>query len=250
MTGNFGRYAMVGLLAALGFFSARGEASVVIGGTRVVYPAQDKEVTVKLTNEGTTPSLVQVWMDTGDDEAKPDATKVPFIITPPITRIEGGKSQAVRVMYTKDPQATDKETLFWLNMLDVPPKANNPDGKNIMQFAIRTRIKFFFRPAGLPGDPATAPDKLTWKLVNGEGGKGVALQATNPSPYYVNFARIGLKVGEHVYNNKNGGMVAPGASNTFEVPDLTHRPNGDVKVKFDVINDYGGIGSHELLLSQ
>jgi chaperone protein EcpD len=245
MTGKFWLYAMVGALAATSLFAARSEAGVVIGGTRVVYPAQDREVTVKLTNEGTVPSLVQVWMDNGDEKATPDAAKVPFTVLPPISRLEGGKSQAIRVLYTKEPLPADKETLFWFNMLDVPPKADNSDGKNLMQFAIRTRIKFFFRPPGLPGDAISAPEKLTWKLLSGEGGKGVVLQATNPTPYYVNFASVSLVAGKHVYTNKQGGMVAPGASSTFSIPDLAVRPDGDLKAAFEAINDYGGVGPHE-----
>jgi chaperone protein EcpD len=250
MTGRFWRYAMAGVLAATSLFAARSEAGVVMGGTRVVYPSQDREVTIKLSNEGKIPSLVQVWMDNGDEQSTPDATKVPFTILPPISRIEPGKSQAVRVLYTKEPLPTDKESLFWFNLLDVPPKANNPDGKNLMQFAVRTRIKFFFRPSGLAGDAITAPDKLTWKLVNGEDGKGVALQATNPTPYYVNFASVSIVAGKHVHTNKHGGMVAPGASSIFPIPDLASRPEGDVKAAFEAISDYGGIGAHESPLSQ
>jgi chaperone protein EcpD len=250
MTGNFWRYAIIGLLTTTSLLAARSEASVVIGGTRVVYPAQDKEVTIKLTNEGQNPSLIQVWLDNGDEQSSPDSTKVPFTIMPPISRIEAGKSQAVRVMYTKEPLPSDKETLFWFNSLDVPPKASNPDGKNLMQFAVRTRIKFFFRPAGLAGDSITAYTKLTWKLVDNKDGKGVVLQATNSSPYYINFASVSLGVGDHTYTDKHGGMVAPGASSTFQIPGLVGRPSGEMKAIFEVINDYGGVGVRNAPLSQ
>jgi chaperone protein EcpD len=246
MTTNFWRCATVGLLAAASLFGVRSEASVVIGGTRVVYPSQDKEITVKLTNQGASPELVQVWMDSGDEKSTPDSARVPFTLTPPIFRMEPNKGQAVRVMYSKEPLPTDRESLFWINMLEVPPKSDNPDGKNLMQFAFRTRIKFFFRPAGLTGDVATAPDKLSWKLLEDESGKGLALQVSNPTPYYVNFSEVGLKVGPRFYEHKSGGMVAPGATSTFKIPGLLARPVGDVKAKFDVINDYGAIGPHEV----
>jgi chaperone protein EcpD len=246
MTTNLWRCAMVGLLAAAGLFGARSEASVVIAGTRVVYPSQDKEITIKLTNPGASPELVQVWMDSGDEKSTPDSARVPFTLTPPIFRMEPHKGQAVRVMYSKEPLPTDKESLFWVNMLEVPPRADNPDGKNLMQFAFRTRIKFFFRPAGLAGDVATASDKLSWKLLEDGRGKGLLLQVSNPTPYYVNFSTVGLKVGARFYEHKSGGMVAPGATSTFKIPDLMSRPAGDVRAKFDVINDYGAIGPHEV----
>ncbi|MFC3650399.1 molecular chaperone [Dyella humi] len=242
---NVMRYAMAGLFLCAGIFAGRSEASVVIGGTRVVYPAQEKEVTIKLTNQGVKPALVQVWLDDGDAKSTPTSSKVPFEVLPPFFRLDPTKGQAVRVMYTKEPLPTDKETLFWVNVLEVPPKSAN-DGRNLLEFAFRTRIKLFFRPAGLPGTVNSAPEKLTWKLVNGEGGKGMALQVTNPTPYYVNFAHVGLKMGERSISQKGekgekGGMVAPGGTTTFPLSELSSRPTGDVKAQFDVITDFGAI---------
>ena len=48
-------------------------ASVIIDGTRVVYPQKAREVTVQLHNTGETPSLVQSWVDEGDKDATPDS---------------------------------------------------------------------------------------------------------------------------------------------------------------------------------
>jgi chaperone protein EcpD len=238
---NVLRYAMVGLIAMAGICAGRSEASVVIGGTRVVYPSREKEVTVKLTNESERPALVQVWLDAGDERSTPDTAKVPFTVAPPIFRMEPGKGQALRVMYTKEPLPTDKETLFWINVLEVPPKAENTDGKNLLQFAFRTRIKMLFRPTELTGDVSTAPDKLRWKLIPGETGKGLALQVSNPTPYYVNFARVAIQAGGHDKGNQGGGMVAPGGSSTFPLKDVESRPSGDVTAAFSVISDYGAV---------
>lgn len=248
---NAVRYAMAGLLLAAGLFAARSEASVIISGTRVVYPAQEKEVTVRLTNEGKVPMLVQSWLDNGDADANPDSIKVPFTLTPPIFRMDAGKGQAVRLMYTQEPLPTDKESLFWLNVLEVPPKAANPEGRNLLQFAFRTRIKLFFRPSGLQGNSQEAPNKLVWKLINDKDGKGLALEASNPTPYYVNFSSVGLKVGDHSYSQQGalGGMVAPGGSSTFLIKELTTRPAGGARADFSTINDYGAITKADAALT-
>jgi len=233
---------MTGSLLCAALLANRAEATVVISGTRVVYPAQESEVTVRLENRGNIPSLVQVWADEGDEKSTPENAKVPFAITPPFFRLDGGKSGSVRMVYTKEPLPNDKESLFWLNVLEVPPKSSD-DGRNKLEFAFRTRIKMFFRPAGLPGNAASAAHKLIWKLVGGEGGKGVALQVTNPTPYYVNFAKVGLTIGERSINERGGGMVAPGGATTFPIKELTSRPSGDVKTQFDVISDFGAIST-------
>ena len=63
-------------------------ASVVIGGTRVVFPAQQGEVTVRLSNKSDHPALVEAWIDTGNPNSTPDSVSTPFLITPPLFRME------------------------------------------------------------------------------------------------------------------------------------------------------------------
>lgn len=239
---NAMRYAAAACALVFGLMTGRSEASVVIAGTRIVYPAQDKEVTIKLTNEGKRPSLVQFWLDDGDEKSTPDTAKVPFTVMPPVFRIDAGKAQTVRVAYVGASLPTDKESLFWINALEIPPKPENTNGSNYMQFAFRTRIKLFYRPKGLPGDAIAAPDKLECTLVPAQSGKGMTLKITNPTPYYVNFAHIGIKVGERVADAEGrGGMVAPGATAEFQIPDLNSATGAQAAL--DVINDYGGMNT-------
>lgn len=56
------------IFAAFGFSGAV-SASVVLDATRVIYPEDKSEVTVRMTNEGEQPKLVQVWIDDGDKQA-------------------------------------------------------------------------------------------------------------------------------------------------------------------------------------
>jgi chaperone protein EcpD len=234
------RHVITGLLLCAALLVGRAEAAVVINHTRVVYPAEGNEVTVQLSNKGNAPSLVRVWVDAGDEKSTPENAKVPFVITPPLFRLDAGKSGAVRVMYTDEPLPSDKESLFFLNVLDVPPKSNG--GRNMLEFAVRSRIKLFFRPTGLPGNAAGAAHKLTWKLIDADAGKGYALQATNPTPYYVNFAKIGLIAGEQSFSTtRQGGMVAPGGTTVFPIKDLIQKPSGDLKARVNVIGDSGAI---------
>lgn len=237
-------YAMVGVFLVASGFAARAEADVVINGTRIIYSSEEKEATVKLNNQGATPMLVQIWMDDGDEKVVPEKAKTPFTLMPPMFRMEAGKGLAVRVIYTGEPLPSDKESLFWFNLLEVPPRPKDAEGRNLLQFAFRTRIKFFFRPAGLPGSANDAFKQLSWKLVNAPEGKGVALQVTNPSPYYVNFAHVGLKIDKQREVGL-GGMVAPGATTVFPLTNLQGRPKGNVLATFDVINDFGAIAEHE-----
>lgn len=213
------------LLLALCLASTTASASIIIGGTRVVYPASNKEVTVKLSNVGTAPVLIQSWIDNGDTEARPEDISVPFTLTPPINRVEPGKGQMLRLAYTGASLPSNKESIFWLNVLEIPAKATPAPGKeNFLQMAFRSRIKLFFRPDGLPGNPDEAPSLLNWT----SAANGISVK--NPTPYYISMASIKV-------NGKEipGTMVAPDESKLLSLPSAS--PGS--KVNFIFINDYG-----------
>lgn len=226
---------MIASLAAAG----TADASVVIGATRVVYPEKEQEVTVRLTNEGKRPSLVQAWIDDGNVNALPDDSKVPFMLTPPLFRLDPKKGQSLRLIYTKEPLAPDRETLYWLNVLDVPPQeADDPDSPNLLQLAFRSRIKLFFRPAALQGVADESAEKVTWRFAPKAGG-GYALEAKNPTPYHVTFTRVTVKSGSTTWTNDTGGMVKPRATEQFNVGNVASQPTGPIEVDYTFLDDYG-----------
>lgn len=203
-------------------------STVVITGTRVIYPATDKEVTVKMNNNGTSPVLVQSWIDSGDRNSTPENAKAPFFITPPVNRVNAGRGQVLRIRYTGEKLPQDKESLFFLNVLEVPPKVKNAEGQNMLHMAFRSRLKLFFRPAGLAGKPTDAPGKVVWTR------SGNNISATNPTPFHINVALFTedekgeIPVGE-------GGIVKPGDVRTFT---LSKSARQFYPV---IINDYGAM---------
>jgi chaperone protein EcpD len=214
-------------------------AAVVVDGTRVVYPAAKREVTINIRNPGPTPSLVQAWLDAGDPHAKPGESKVPFVLTPPLFRLDPTKVQSLRLVYTHDPLPEDRESLFWLNVLDIPPRAAaNPDVPNQLELAFKHRMKVFFRPAALAGSAADAPARLTWKLLS-KDGKLVGIEASNPTAYHVSLIQVTATAGGHAVNFKVD-MVDPFASRSFDLPDPVAAPNGTVALEYSFVNDYGG----------
>jgi chaperone protein EcpD len=225
-------------LCLAGFIGADAHAGIVITGTRAIYPAADREITIGLTNDDKkTPRLVQAWIDGGDATISPDKADVPFHITPPIFRMEPGASQSLRVVYTKEPLPTDKESLFWLNVLEVPPKPTDTADANVLQFAFRTRIKLFFRPDGLPGQTQDAPKALTWALAN----DGRTLQVSNPTPYYVSFQSVALVQGVKLHEASDDmRMVAPFGTLSIALKDPVATPAANAEVRFKTINDSGG----------
>jgi chaperone protein EcpD len=214
-------------------------AGVIVNGTRVVYPAAKREVTISLQNAGQTPSLVQAWLDTGDIHSKPGESKVPFVLTPPLFRLDPTKVQSLRLVYTHDPLPQDRESLFWLNVLDIPPRAAaNPDMPNQLDLAFKHRMKVFFRPSGLTGSAADAPARMSWKLLS-KDGKLTGIQASNATAYHVSLTQVTATVGGHPVTIK-ADMVDPFASRSFDLPDPVSAPSGAVTIEYWFVNDYGG----------
>lgn len=210
---------MVFLLIVVAFSQFSAQAGVVIGGTRLIYHGDKKEATLTVKNPDNIPYLVQSWVSSEKD----NSAKAPFLITPPLFRLDSGKENILRVMRMAGSLPADRESLFWLSVKSVPPS----EGKgNQLQIAIRTQIKLIYRPTGLKGSLDDAASRLRWQR------KGNQLQAVNDSPYYLSFYQVSLQ------NEKieEPSMVAPGGTVSYP---LSPSARGN-RVSWQIINDFGG----------
>ncbi|MGT2474568.1 fimbrial biogenesis chaperone [Paraburkholderia terrae] len=237
--GNVIRKLMAAAVITAGVFVTHAQASIVITGTRVIFPGQAREATIKLTNEGEQPALVQAWLDQGDANESPETIDVPFTLTPAMFRLDPKNGQTLRLIYTKQPLAQDKETLYWLNVLEVPPKVQVNDDVNRLQLAYRTRIKVIFRPQGLPGNAGEAAALTRWEIARDGDRKGYVLKATNPTPYFLNLGSVALRVADKEFD-AGAGYVKPGESELFPVNALTTDVGVGAEVEYTSVNDWGG----------
>lgn len=200
-------------------FGAQVQAGVIIGGTRLIYDGSKKEASLSVANPDKVPYLIQSWVDS----AEGDTSKAPFIITPPLFRLDGDQNNVLRVVRAGGNLPTDKESLYWLNIKSIPSAEKK---ENTLQIAVKTRIKLIYRPQGLPGSLEEAAQGLKWQR------SGNAVQVTNSSPYYVTFFKV--RVNGSLL--KNATMVAPQSSARFDLP--TGVTGG--ALSWEIINDYGG----------
>ncbi|MCK6903993.1 molecular chaperone [Enterobacter roggenkampii] len=207
--------------AALTASFSNAYAGVIIGGTRVIFDGGKKEASISINNADSVPYLIQSWVDMPEG----NANKAPFIVTPPLYRLDGGQQNIERILLSGSlPQ--DKESLFWLNIKAIPSASKQ---ENSLQIAVKTRIKLIYRPSGLKGTtPEEQANKLTWSR------SGNKLMVTNPTQYVINFNEI--SVGDKKLDEVS--WVAPGATAVFSLP---AGANGN-HITFKVINDYGSPG--------
>lgn len=209
-------------------------AGIVIYGTRVIYPAEKNEITLQLMNQEQNASLVQAWIDDGNTSLPPEKIQVPFLLTPPVVRVPGNSGQQLKIKKMPNTLPKNKESLFYLNVLDIPP--NNPvnAGKNVIKFAMQNRIKLFYRPSGIaPVNSATFK-----KIVLVRNGKSFIIKNDNAN--WVTVAEI--KFGSVKINDKSV-MVAPFSSE----PVMVKSSNAN-QYKLTIINDYGSFISDSVSL--
>ncbi|ELC7203507.1 molecular chaperone [Enterobacter hormaechei] len=220
------RYADMVLALLLTFLSVQAQAGIVIGGTRVIYNGDKKEASAAIRNpEKSGVYLVQSWVDSGEQ-----GSKVPFIVTPPLFRINPGEENILRIVRTGGNLPQDKESVFWLNVKSIPATDDSKPHTNVLQVVMKSRIKLFYRPAGLEGQPEAAYHQLSAVR------SGNHLTLSNPTPYYVTL--FTLKVdGQEI---KEADMVPPEGSASF-----TLSSSSASSVTWQAISDYGGISQTE-----
>jgi fimbrial chaperone protein len=231
-------------IAVLAFSAQAGMAvgSVVLPNTRVIYDGNAPERSLQFSNPDDGPSVMQVWIDSGDEQSTPKTADAPFVVTPPIFRIEAKGGQMVRLVYTGKDLPQDRETVFYLNTLQVPSVNATYADENQMLVMLRNRIKLFYRPSGLPDSAQNAPEKLSFSVAR--EGKGARVSAKNASSYFVSLVDGSLVCGSHTATFEPD-MVAPRGEATWNLKGNCPLDGSAVRVKVHYVDDFGAVRASE-----
>lgn len=221
------------ILLMLCTFSHSAFAAFILNGTRFIYEEGRKNISIEISNESKETYGGQVWVENvlipKDDVA--------FVPMPSFFKVDGGKKQVVRIIKVSDKLPQDKESIFWLNVQEIPPV--NKDKNNVMVVAVNTQVKLIYRPISIAKKRENAEAKM--ELVK----EGKYYRLNNPTPYY--FAITELKVdGKTIKLEKELshklGMVSPKSS--ILLSDIKLLPTSIVVIK--AIDDYGAVNEYEV----
>ncbi|KAG8155458.1 fimbrial biogenesis chaperone [Burkholderia catarinensis] len=230
------------LLAICACHASLAAASVVMTNTRVIFAGNAKEQNLQFTNPDDSPSVMQVWVDAGDAESTPDTADAPFLVNPPIFRIEPKTGQTARLIFVGRDLPQDRESIFYLNSLQIPSLDAAYANQNRMLVMLRNRIKVFYRPATIEGSPETAPDKLVLRLDRHDDKTRVVLD--NPTGYFVSVLGGSATCGTQVATF-TADMVAPRSSARWMLNGACLPGPDAAKITIRYVNDYGAIDTHE-----
>lgn len=195
------------------------KAEIAFRVLRVIYPAAEKKgVTLTAYNKAARPSLIQslirpVDPATGDVDLN-DQSAMPFIVTPPLARLEGNSDLTLRIRRNEIPLPQDRESVFFVSLKAIPSQPAPDQGKeSAVVLAVVNSLKVFYRPEGLEKRAVVdAAKELRFQK------RGNQLVAVNPTPYWLTFSR--LKIGQHALDKAQLRlMVPPKGERQYDFPE-------------------------------
>lgn len=199
--------------------------SVSLSGTRLVFDGRFNQASIEVRNRGGREVLLQVWLKNGqqnDDAAVDEA--LPFVVTPHLVQLAAQGREQLRLLYQGVGMPEDRESLLHLYVLEIPRRA---EGAQQLNIAVRQRINVFYRPPGLAGDPALAPESLLWERSDRQ-----SLRLRNPTPFYAALQDVrldGIQLSDYL-------LLAPGAGHDWPLKAASRT----APLSFKALTDYGG----------
>lgn len=226
--------AIICLLCVL--FAAPLYAGVMAASTRLVYTEGQREKTLMLVNTNTYPVIIQSWIDNG--EGNPDFAHAPFVIIPAVFRLEPGERQGLRVIYNQEKLPADRESVFWINLYEIPPLEGKKSDDARLTLAMNTQLKLFWRPKTLSTTLEESAKKLTFRLRQESGSWGI--ECDNPSPLNVSFTSITILNGtqEYLVKSQMDMMTRAYSRRVYPLESFNSQPAGQ-NIRFRYLNDDG-----------
>ncbi|WP_391528631.1 molecular chaperone [Photorhabdus akhurstii] len=184
------------------------------------YVAKDSPggVALSMTNHTGQNYLVQGFVSPMDPDTGRFDTQAgqvpPFIVLPPLKRIESGEKFSFRIRQLGGQLPPDRESAFIVSLRAIPGVAvpdteeapalgHRTDKASQVQVALQMNIRLFYRPQGVPArDNATVAKQVKFSLL------GTRLRVENPTPYFLTFSV--LKVGtQQADDHIRQAMVPP-----------------------------------------
>lgn len=218
------------LLCSLPLFTQLADAAISLQKSRLVFDGDKRNASMTIRNTSNQlPYLAQGWIE--DAEGK--KIRAPLLLLPPIQRIEPGEVSQIKIqaMPSANLLRQDQETLFYLNLREIPPKNNL---ENTLNITLQNRIKIFYRPIALkaPLSELASPWHEKLRLEK----EGNSWRIFNKSGYYITLVDAKKQVKAPSVAAFEPVMLAPFSDSILpgEATDYGPRP------VFTYINDYGG----------
>ncbi|MDF3081004.1 fimbrial biogenesis chaperone [Burkholderia sola] len=223
---SFPRRALCVFATVGAMLAGAAQAAIVPDRTRVIFNEGEQAAIVTITNKSATyPYLVQSWLE----DAKGNKTTSPLMVVPPLQRIEANERNVLRIAKLPGTELpADRETVFYLNIREVPPKTDTP---NTLQIALHTQMKLFYRPKAV--QPARDED-WTLPMTLRVDAAAHKLVFDNPTPYHVTVVDVSAGA------QKTPVPIDPVMVSPMSTADVPFKAATPATLFVTHIDDYGG----------
>ncbi|MBT0463140.1 fimbrial biogenesis chaperone [Morganella morganii] len=208
---------------------------ITLQSTRIIYSGKEtKGIPFAVTNNTQTPYLMQSRVTTWPPppSAESSLPPSPFIVLPPLVRLEPGETVTLRIRLIENTLPSDKESVFAFQLKAIPGQKDRggyAGDQARITLALQNTLKLFYRPEGLPPyDAQSAAGALQFKR------QGAQLIVTNPAVFYATFSTLSAG-GKKVDGKALLKMVPPLGQQTYPLQDA--ESSGDIR--WQLLNEYG-----------
>ncbi|MGL6315026.1 fimbrial biogenesis chaperone [Vibrio sp. WXL103] len=230
-------YRLLSIVLAISF-TPHSHAALALDRTRIIFNQSSDLEVLRVNNPVDTPFLAQSWIASQahiDQDGDPE--QMPFMVVPPVTRVEAHDYAAIRIQNLRNANALpdDRESVFYFHLREIPPVAkrkespkNNLNAAGTIQLAFESVIKLFYRPAIVSRikevDLTVANGLSIQRYQQGH-------QLVNDTPFHVTVLSIMQNNGEQVEEFQSA-MIEPYSQIEVQLPQ-------DNSYQIAFINDYG-----------
>ncbi|MDX7991027.1 fimbria/pilus periplasmic chaperone [Xenorhabdus littoralis] len=205
-------------------------AAITLDRTRAIFNGNVKSVSLNIENQHQDlPYLSQSWIE----DEKGNKINSPLVVVPPVQRVEAGSKSQIKIqtLPTIAQLPQDRESLFYFNVREIPPRSEKP---NVLQLALQTRIKLFYRPNAVIAHRVDLDNPWQEKLTLTREGNQYLVN--NPTPYYITISEA---------SNQLEGKSVEGFQPLMLAPKSSGKLGGTINLLGNTpvltyVNDYGG----------
>lgn len=230
-------------------------AGFTTSSSRIIYNEADTSKSLILASTNQYPVVTQTWIDHGDGIANQVIS--PFVVLPAVFKIKPERLQTLKIIHNGDSMPQDRESVFWLNLLEIPGYTSEqiqplgPDQARLT-LSMNTQLKIFYRPKKLEKmSLSTIIEKLKFSVQQLDGK--FILICENMSPYNVSFSQLGIisKDKKIIIEQQMDMMTQALTQRAYELPNGTKITEPE-SINFSVIDDSGRVhdGTYDYRMKQ
>lgn len=236
----FFRFCFVFITLISGFAA---HANIVMTGSRIIYPEGEPFVNVYLKNKSKNVFMVQSWFE-NEDGTKANQNEVPFVVLPPLAKIEPQRGQTLRIIKGIEkalPQ--DQESVFYFNFLQIPSNAAIAEvaaSSNKIVVTVKHKVKLFYRPKQVINYNRNWEKDFQVQLINYQDGIA-KVRLVNKQPLHVSLS--GNMFIEHLGEKwfSETKMISPNSYQDFTFKNLKIKKGDKANFLVTIISDQGAL---------